>query len=504
MVGLIWGKYTLSLLATASIALAQSAADRKFWDDKCKAKLGQQYYMVFDSNGNPTTTCRAPPYQGCYWGPYKDPKTGQDGCCGKGNGQFSTDPIATQEGGCCPDPLKYSFDVNANKGGCCAQGLHLTWDMSVQPLDKDGTCCNPGLVASIDKATMQSHCCPPGLSYVSDPATQQGDCCEPGKIFSVDAATQKGECCSAGQVYSVDAASGKGECCASGQSFTFDVASGKGGCCSSGHSYVADAASGKGDCCIAGAQYKIDPVTGTGGCCGANDEFKCDCKCTPIPDIDPKCPADNLKIIQNGGKKWKIFCGLINHGTNDISITPNIPSWGQCINNCAKLSNCVRAIYNANTKTCYLRSHGNKDDAATADVYSSAHLVEDDPVVPEPATTDPEPADPAPTDPAPTDIGDPKHCPEVGGRIVDVGGVTYEIQCTHGISEGVPDYKTVTAADIGECMNFCTADPKCQGVNFYDDGQSDGCVMVEQHEYPAAGNVDPSTKLISAVPIKKR
>lgn len=27
-------------------------------------------------------------------------------------------------------------------------------------------------------------------------------------------------------------------------------------------------------------------------------------------DVDPKCPEAHGKIIQNGGKKWKIFCEL--------------------------------------------------------------------------------------------------------------------------------------------------------------------------------------------------
>jgi hypothetical protein len=27
-------------------------------------------------------------------------------------------------------------------------------------------------------------------------------------------------------------------------------------------------------------------------------------------DVSPNCPGDNGKIIQNGGKKWKIFCEL--------------------------------------------------------------------------------------------------------------------------------------------------------------------------------------------------
>ncbi|KAI1848687.1 hypothetical protein JX265_005686 [Neoarthrinium moseri] len=486
MVGFSLGKSTLCLMLGASMVVAvdPSPADKKFWDDKCKAKHGQLYSMVFDSNGKPTTTCRAPPFKGCYWGPYTNPKTNQPGCCEKGNGEFSTDPIATLEGGCCVKPQKYSFDVGANQGGCCPQGQHLSWDTSVQPLLRDGKCCDPGFDTSVDKATKQSYCCPQGLSYVSDPATLKGDCCEPGKIFSIDAGTGKGECCDNGQVYS------------------------------------------------------IDPSTGKGSCCAANAEFKCDCKCTPKPPVDynPECPKNHLQIIENGGKKWKIFCELINHGANDISITPNVPNHGQCINNCAKDSKCVRAIYNANIKTCYLRTHGNKEDAKTPGGYASAHLIEDSnnantaappqssPPATAPPATSPPASNPPPSSPpttnvpstdapstappqssgSPGDIGDPKHCPDVGNRHVDVGGVMYEIQCTKGVSENFPDYRVASAADIGECAALCTADPKCQGVNFYDDGGSDGCLMMSEHEYPATGTPRPGDNLISAVPIKKR
>lgn len=205
---------------------------------------------------------------------------------------------------------------------------------------------------------------------------------------------------------------------------------------------------------------------------------------------------------------------LVTHGQNDISSTPNYPSWGQCISDCAKNPACKRAIYDSTGKICYLRSYGNTGDAVTPGIYSSAHLIEDDPTPVDPKPIDPSPVDPKPIEPKPIDpepvdpvkpiMSDPKHCPDVGGRTIDVGGVKYEIQCTHGIATSIPDYKTVTAADIGECMSLCSADPKCQGVNFYDDGQDDGCVMVQQYQYPASGSVNAADMLISAVPIMKR
>ncbi|KAH9884173.1 hypothetical protein F4778DRAFT_787945 [Xylariomycetidae sp. FL2044] len=364
MFNLNWKTLAIALaLCTASVrAVDPSPAVKKLWDDKCKAKYGQDYYMVFDSNGNPTPQCVAPPFKGCYWGPYTDPKTGAAGCCEKGNGDFSTDPIATLEGGCCVAPKKYSFDGNVGRGGCCPPGEFMTWDDSVQPLPQSGHCCAAGLVTSIDQATNQPHCCPRGLKYASDSNSGQGDCCKPGQIFSYNPTAQRGQCCDSGST------------------------------------------------------YKIDAVTGVGSCCAATEDFRCDCKCIPS-DVDPQCPTHHGDIIQNGGKKWKIFCGLINHGDNDISTTQGVPSWGQCIKNCAQNAQCVRAIYNPTTSTCYLRSHGNKVDAATPGPYSSAHLVEDDS-----STSSGTGNSNGSGQTSSTGMGDPKHCHDVDGRIVDIGG----------------------------------------------------------------------------------
>ncbi|KAK8119975.1 uncharacterized protein PG998_004601 [Apiospora kogelbergensis] len=226
MVGLTLNRCALALVVAATFANAvdPSPAEKKKWDDKCKAitspESGQLYYMVFDANGQPTGTCSAPGYKGCYWGPYKDPKTGQDGCCEKGNGVFSTDPVATLEGGCCLDPLKWSHDTSAQKGGCCPDNTHLTWDLTYQPTTPLGLCCPPEKVTSTDRTTGQNHCCHPGLTYSSHLASGQGECCEPGKTFSFDDAAQKGDCCDAGQEYKVDPATGKGGCCAAGVDYT--------------------------------------------------------------------------------------------------------------------------------------------------------------------------------------------------------------------------------------------------------------------------------------------
>ncbi|KAK9782141.1 hypothetical protein SCARD494_13855 [Seiridium cardinale] len=457
MVAVSWSRTAIFLALSISQvrAIDPSPADKKVWDDKCKAKLGGQYFMVFDVNGKPTGTCNAPPFQACYWGPYTDPKTGQQGCCGKNNtkGQFSTDPVAIQEGGCCVAPNQFSFDDNARRGACCPQGQHISWDISIQSSTLGGLCCEAGLFASVDKRTSQQHCCPGGLSYSSDPNTGNGDCCEPGKTFSFDAASQKGECCAAG------------------------------------------------------SSYSVDPVTGAGSCCGATESFKCDCKCIP-GDVNPNCPADHGQIIQNGGKKWKIFCGLINHGENDISITPNIPSWGQCITNCANTANCVRAIYQPSTMKCFLRSHGNTIDATFPDSLSSAHLVEDDATTSNPSsgtdTTDT--GDTSTSGPPTTNTDLPKHCPEIGGKIVEVDSVTYEISCTNGIIDSIPDYRAVQAKDANDCMSLCSADPQCQGANFWDDATDAYCVMVSEYDYPARGTINPQdvNSLMSMIPIKKR
>jgi hypothetical protein len=102
------------------------------------------------------------------------------------------------------------------------------------------------------------------------------------------------------------------------------------------------------------------------------------------------------------------------------------------------------------------------------------------------------------------DIGPPKHCPEVAGRVVTVDGVTYEIQCEFGISDRFDSYREKTTKDVGECMALCSADPRCQGANLFDDGADEGCVMMKDWEYPASGSVTPGTNMMSFVPVKKR
>lgn len=88
--------------------------------------------------------------------------------------------------------------------------------------------------------------------------------------------------------------------------------------------------------------------------------------------------------------------------------------------------------------------------------------------------------------------------------MVTVGGITYEIQCDHGISDRFDSYREKTTKDVGECMAACSADPRCQGANLYDDGADEGCVMMKDWEYPASGGVDPTANMMSFVPIKKR
>ncbi|KAK7957962.1 hypothetical protein PG988_012810 [Apiospora saccharicola] len=94
---------------------------------------------------------------------------------------------------------------------------------------------------------------------------------------------------------------------------------------------------------------------------------------------------------------------------------------------------------------------------------------------------------------------------KVGGRHITVGGVEYEVQCTHGINERFEEVlDDPTTNGIGECMAKCSANPKCQGANLYDNGKEGGCVMMVDWEYPATGLIGPGQDLLSFVPVKKR
>ncbi|KAK6827495.1 hypothetical protein PG987_010836 [Apiospora arundinis] len=295
MVGLTLNRCALALVVAAAYANAvnPSPADKKKWDDKCKASVNVNNQQTWCSitTASLLEPARPPGYQGCYWGPYKDPKTGQDGCCQKGNGVFSTDPVATLEGGCCIDPLKWRYDTSVQKGGCCPDNTHLTWDLTYQPTTQLGLCCPPNFVTSTDRTTGQNHCCQPGLTYSSHLASGQGECCEPGKTFSFDDAAQKG------------------------------------------------------DCCDAGKEYKVDPVTGKGGCCDTGINYKCDCSCDvpkpvipqpvtpqpvtpqpvtpPAPVVSPPttCPQAEGRRVTVDGVEYEIQC--------KYAVTSNFQSYAE-------------------------------------------------------------------------------------------------------------------------------------------------------------------------------
>ncbi|RAL66244.1 hypothetical protein DID88_005915 [Monilinia fructigena] len=162
------------------------------------------------------------------------------------------------------------------------------------------------------------------------------------------------------------------------------------------------------------------------------------------PNPNPTCPKGDGRIFTMGGKKWKLYCKLINHGTNDIDIAP-AANMGECMTRCAGISNCVRAIFNEATGICYLRSHGNNAVPVTVDPYDSAHLV-DEPV-----------------------------CP--------------------------------LQKDFKECMEQCSAkaQPYCQGVNFYDDGNpTDNCVWASVYQSPPTGAAPPGGDFLCAIPTTKK
>lgn len=130
----------------------------------------------------------------------------------------------------------------------------------------------------------------------------------------------------------------------------------------------------------------------------------------------------------------------VNHGDNDL-LTGPATSWADCMEQCSARANCVRAIYDHNSKTCYLRSHGNKDTPVTAGVWDSAHLIEAP--IPAPLTES------------------PKTCPEAEGKIVRIGGVDYQMFCDKGYSERLHMLSYPSATDINDCLAKCCMSAFC-------------------------------------------
>jgi len=99
------------------------------------------------------------------------------------------------------------------------------------------------------------------------------------------------------------------------------------------------------------------------------------------------------------------------------------------------MSNCVRAIYEPVSKTCYLRTHGNQPTPVTPDPYYSAHLIEDSVVVP-PVTI-------------------PKECPDAEGKRVTIDGIEYQLFCTKSFANTIDASDATDAPDIEDCMKDC-------------------------------------------------
>lgn len=271
---------TFALMALA-LAIDPTPSERAKWDAVCMEKAGSQFRMTFDSNGKPTGSCEAPSVWKCYWGPYKDPKTGTDGCCGKDKGIFSTDSTFTQEGGCCVSPTVYNYDNVSGRGGCCPSGQSWAFDANAG----QGGCCPAGIGKRwiMDSTKRYSSCCSVNEVVSIEIGTNKPGCCLPGLQFMTDVVSGVEGCCPSGKVFSFDRTSNQSGCCDPGTSFMVDTATSKGGCCPTGKTYTVDPSSGKGGCCPAGISWKVDASTGHGSCCAADNIFSCECSCKPKP-----------------------------------------------------------------------------------------------------------------------------------------------------------------------------------------------------------------------------
>lgn len=152
--------------------------------------------------------------------------------------------------------------------------------------------------------------------------------------------------------------------------------------------------------------------------------------------------------------------GIVNHGDNDLGFSP-APNAAACMDRCAAMTNCVRAIFSDTQGLCYLRTHGNKDTPITVDQYDSFHLVEDacgnqggtpvDPPVDPPTTTDTSTPPPT-TAPADDDINS---CPNANGKTKVIDGIEYEFFCNKSFSTSMGVDKTTDADNMEDCVKQC-------------------------------------------------
>ncbi|KAH8817374.1 hypothetical protein F5884DRAFT_664663 [Xylogone sp. PMI_703] len=227
--------------------------------------------------------------------------------------------------------------------------------------------------------------------------------------------------------------------------------------------------------CDAGKSYqKVNASAPTGACCSTGSTFACSCKDGGSYVYDPlSCPVLHRNIrITPAGPKFNLFCN-ISTKRQEIKAEP-ADSFIECVDACGALEGCAGVEFNKLSKQCSFKSEfltENSEGGANNDVDS--------------ASMDP-----------------PPQCPDAEGQTLTIGGVEYQLYCTHGWSQALPLSFSSEAENIYDCTRQCTEKgSSCQGANYWFATKS--CVMTSTFEFPPTGS-NAGTAVVGAIPKKQK
>jgi hypothetical protein len=176
--------------------------------------------------------------------------------------------------------------------------------------------------------------------------------------------------------------------------------------------------------CDTGKTYlKADSSGPTGACCSTGSTFACSCKDGGSYVYDPlSCPVLHRNIrITPAGPRFNLFCN-ISTKRQEIKVQP-AGSFIECVDACGALAGCAGVEFNRLSNQCSFKS-----DFLTVDSEGGANNDVDS------ASMDP-----------------PPQCPDADGQTLSVGGVDYQLFCTHGWSTTLTTSLSTTADNVYEC-----------------------------------------------------
>ncbi|KAH7370529.1 hypothetical protein BKA65DRAFT_562317 [Rhexocercosporidium sp. MPI-PUGE-AT-0058] len=247
------------------------------------------------------------------------------------------------------------------------------------------------------------------------------------------------------------------------------------GCCPEEQQFSYDAESLEGACCSNGTTYSFDPISRSGGCCSgtpvASFVGTCSAPTTPAP-LTP-CTSPFPGSVQVGGKNFINYTGVATYGTN-LGGGGKAKTFKDCQTLCSERDDCVAIDFIKSPPGCFPKSNGNTKIPPVKDANVDSAI-------------------------SPPCLKQTDACGAIDGTIRVYRGVAYTFKCGYQLGFGnvVPTYST---PDLQTCVDGCSNNTACQGVNYPVGGGAGTCNLKSNYE-AAPGK---SENYLVAIPIVTR